>query len=182
MALYDFPPSRLLARRWSRYLRPTGPPTLPETPFRRAVLTTPTERPGACRSLPGTCCLPGPLSRSASASSLSRLAQGSLALRPAGSLDCPRQPLSRGFGRGTARPLASYQTDRHLSGWILLPLVFRAIVAHGRDGVGGAATSSEQIIGPPPRPPSLRSGGRPSPPTGGRVDSRRGSAQRPAPS
>ena len=33
MALYDFPPSRLLAKRWSRYLRPTRPPTLPETPF-----------------------------------------------------------------------------------------------------------------------------------------------------
>ncbi len=50
-------------------------------------------------------------------------------------------------------------------------------LAAGRDGVGGAARS-EQIIVPPPRPPSLREGGRRSPPTGGRVHSRHGSASK----
>src|SRR5262249_22297691 len=67
--------------------------------------TFPTCRPhfpggsGRCsrRSLPCPCCLPGLSRRSASASPLSRLAQGSLALRPAESLDRPRRPLSRGF-------------------------------------------------------------------------------------
>ncbi len=48
-------------------------------------------------------------------------------------------------------------------------------LAAGRDGVGGPATDSEQVI-VPLRPPSLREGSRPSPPTGGRVDSRLGSA------
>src|ERR1700694_985622 len=44
----------------------------------------------------------------------------------------------------------------------------------GVSGVRGA--SSEQIKAPNPRPPSLREGSRPSPPTGGRADSRLGSA------
>jgi hypothetical protein len=48
---------------------------------------------------------------SASATSLSRPAQASLALRPAGSLNRPRRPLSQGFGVAgcPAKPLASYQ-------------------------------------------------------------------------
>ena len=62
---------------------------------------------------------------SASTISLSRPAQTSLALRPAGSLNRPRRPLSRGFetaGYPTA-PLVSYQINRQLSGWYLPPLV-----------------------------------------------------------
>ena len=69
---------------------------------------------------------------SASTISLSRPAQTSLALRPAGSLNRPRRPLSRGFetaGYPTA-PLVSYQINRQLSGWYLPPLVIRAFGAH----------------------------------------------------
>jgi hypothetical protein len=48
---------------------------------------------------------------SASATSLSRPAQASLALRPVGLLNRPRRPLSQGFSPAgyPARPLASYQ-------------------------------------------------------------------------
>ena len=69
---------------------------------------------------------------SASTISLSRPAQTSLALRPAGSLNRPRRPLLRGFetaGYPTA-PLVSYQINRQLSGWYLPPLVIRAFGAH----------------------------------------------------
>jgi|SRR5208337_99670 len=52
----------------------------------------------------------------------------SLALRPVGSLNRPRRPLSRGFSPAShpAEPLVSYRTHRHLSGWNLPPLATRA--------------------------------------------------------
>ena len=77
--------------------------------------------------------LPRYSGESASATSLSRPAQASLALRPTGSLNRPRRPLSQGFdptGR-PVKPLASYQINRQLSGWNLPPLVTRAFGAHG---------------------------------------------------
>ncbi len=76
--------------------------------------------------------LPRQKGGSASTSSLSRPAQASLALRPAGSLDRPRRPLSRGFETASypTAPLVSYQINRQLSGWHLPPLVFRAFGAH----------------------------------------------------
>jgi hypothetical protein len=45
-------------------------------------------------------------------------------LRPAGSLSRPRRPLSRGSDPASypAKPLVSYRTHRHLSGWNLPPL------------------------------------------------------------
>jgi hypothetical protein len=69
---------------------------------------------------------------SASATSLSRPAQASLALRPTGSLNRPRRPLSQGSGPSGCpnEPLASYQINRQLSGWNLPPLVLRAVGAH----------------------------------------------------
>jgi hypothetical protein len=69
---------------------------------------------------------------SASALSLSRPAQASLTLPPAGSLSRPRRPLSRGSGPSgyPAEPLVSYQTNRQLSGWNPPPLVIRALGAH----------------------------------------------------
>jgi hypothetical protein len=84
-----------------------------------------------CRSLPCPRGLPRNSGGSASASSLSRPAQTSLALRPAGLLNRPWRPLSRGFDATScpATPLVSYQTYRLLSGWILPPLVKRAIGA-----------------------------------------------------
>ena len=81
---------------------------------------------------PAACSLPRNSGGSASTTSLSRPAQASLALRPAGLLNRPRRPLSRGFdpsGR-PGRPLVSYQINRQLSGWNLPPLATRAIWAH----------------------------------------------------
>ena len=84
------------------------------------------------RLLPRPCSLPRHGGGSASATSLSRPAQTSVALRPAGSLNRPRRPLSRGFSLASypVKPLVNYQINRQLSGWILPPLVNRALGAH----------------------------------------------------
>jgi len=90
--------------------------------------------PNGCsrRLLPRPCSLPRYAGGSAFAPSLSRPARASLALRPVRLLGRPRRPLSRGSGPASypAKPLVSYQTYRHLSGWILPPLVIRAFGAH----------------------------------------------------
>jgi hypothetical protein len=82
--------------------------------------------------LPRSCSLPQMAGGSASALSLSRPAQASLALQPTGSLSRPRRPLSRGSGPSghPAEPLVSYQINRQFSGWIPPPLVIRAFGAH----------------------------------------------------
>src|SRR5215510_7077313 len=69
---------------------------------------------------------------SASALSLSRPAQASLTLRPAGLLSRLKRPLSRGSSPSgyPAEPLVSFQINRQLSGWNLLPLMIRAFGAH----------------------------------------------------
>ena len=87
----------------------------------------------ACRLLPHACCLPQNPGGSASALSLSRPAQASLALRPAGSLSRPGRPLSRGSSQCSCphQPLVSYRINRQLSGWNLPPLMIRAFGAHG---------------------------------------------------
>ena len=61
------------------------------------------------------------LAGSASALWISRPAQASLALRPAGSLDRQKRPLSRGSDPSghPAEPLVSFQINRQLSGWNL---------------------------------------------------------------
>src|ERR1019366_3060005 len=76
-----------------------------------------------CRLLPCPRGLPRAKDGSASASTLSRPARTSLALRPAGSLDRPRRPLSRGFGPAScpAVPLVSFQINPQLSGSTLPP-------------------------------------------------------------
>jgi len=53
-------------------------------------------------------------------------------LQPAGLLSRPRRPLSRGSSPASypPRPLASYRTHRHLSGWNPPPLEKRAFRAH----------------------------------------------------
>src|SRR5262245_59020598 len=86
----------------------------------------------ACRLLPRPCSLPQMAGGSASALSLSRPAQASLALRPAGSLSRPRRPLSRGSDPASypTKPLASFRTYRQLSGWNPPPLMIRALGAH----------------------------------------------------
>jgi len=127
---------------------PPGPP--PEAPLKlrpptgRVSLVTritfPTCRiphPGRpdrsmCRLLPCLRGLPRAKDGSASASTLSRPTRTSLTLQPIGLLDRPRRPSSRGFGPASypVEPLVSYQINRQLSGWILPPLVIRAIEAH----------------------------------------------------
>ena len=98
-----------------------GPPPITRTTFP----TCRAQYPGGSETGAYVGCFPIPrgLPRfpggSASTISLSRPAQTSLALRPAGSLNRPRRPLSRGFetaGYPTA-PLVSYQINRQLSGW-----------------------------------------------------------------
>ena len=78
--------------------------------------------------------LPRSLGGSASALSLSRPGQASLALRPARAPNRPRRPLSRGFdGAGyPATPPVSYQLNRQLAGWNPPPQVTRAFGAHQR--------------------------------------------------
>ena len=88
----------------------------------------------ACRLLPRSCCLPLLTGGSASALGLSRPAQASLTLRPAGLLNRLKRPLSRGSSPAgyPAEPLVSYQINRQLSGWNPPPLVIRAFGAHGQ--------------------------------------------------
>src|SRR3954467_1943668 len=61
-----------------------------------------------------------------------RPAQASRALRPAGLLNRPRRPLSRGSSPVSCptKPLVSYRSNRQLSGWNPPPLVIRAVGAH----------------------------------------------------
>ena len=85
-----------------------------------------------CRLLPCRHGLPPSGVGSAFALTLSRPAQTSLALRPAGSLNRPRRPLSRGFDPASCptKSLVSYRINRQLSGWNLPPQVIRAFGAH----------------------------------------------------
>ena len=107
-------------------------------PITRTTLTTcRAHYPGgssgcACRLLPRSYCLPLLTGGSASALSLSRPAQASLTLRPAGLLNRLKRPLSRGSSPAgyPAEPLVSYQINRQLSGWNLPPLMIRAFGAH----------------------------------------------------
>ena len=87
-----------------------------------------------CRLLPRSRGLPRYAGGSASAPLLSRPAQALLTLRPAGLLNRPRRPLSRGSGPAgyPTKPLVSYQINRQLSGWNPPPLVIRAFGAHCR--------------------------------------------------
>src|SRR6202035_1101049 len=66
-------------------------PQLPRSLSLHAVLNTPADRTGACRFLPCPRGLPRLTGGSASTTSLSRPAQASLALRPAGSLPAQRR-------------------------------------------------------------------------------------------
>ena len=98
--------------------RLAGLPQLPEPPFRRAMPTTPADRAGArVDCFPAHTAFPKMAGASASALSLSRPAQPSLTLRPAGLLNRLRQPLSRGSSPAgyPAEPLVSYQFNRQLS-------------------------------------------------------------------
>jgi hypothetical protein len=114
-------------------LAPDGSPPI----TRITLLTCRAHYPGgsnrcARRLLPCPCSLPQMAGGSASALSLSRPAQASLTLRPAGSLSRPRRPLSRGFSPCgyPHKLLVSFRSNRQLSGWNLPPLIIRAFGAH----------------------------------------------------
>ena len=90
---------------------------------------------------------------SASATSLSRPAQASLELRPVGSLNRPRRPLSQGFDSSVTRTnrLPATRSNRQLSGWFLPPLVIRAFWAHvesRRGAVAWALWASLRFLSP----------------------------------
>src|SRR3984893_18928293 len=99
-----------------------GPPPITRTTFPTCSAHYPGgSSGGACRLLPRSHGLPQMAGGSASALSLSRPAQASHSLRPAGSLSRLKRPLSRGSnpsGR-PAEPLLSYPINRQLSGWIV---------------------------------------------------------------
>ncbi len=94
-----------------------------------------------CRLLPRSCSLPQMAGGSASALTLSRPAQASHALRPAGSLSHPRRPLSWGFNPAgyPTKPPTSYRINQQLSRWNLPPLVIRAFGAHCQQRPSGVA-------------------------------------------
>jgi hypothetical protein len=110
-----------------------GLPRLPVSPFPRAAPNTPADRMAArvdCFAIRAAF----PVLRAGRHPHLflSRPAQASLTLRPAGSLNRPRRPLSRGFNPASrpAKSLVSYQVNRQFPGWNLPPLVKRAFGAH----------------------------------------------------
>ena len=133
MTLSDSRPARRLAQRGGRHPRRDGSPPITRITFPTCRAHYPGGSSGClCRLLPRSCGLPRFPGGSASASSLSRPAQASRALRPAGLLNRPRRPLSRGSDPASypTKPLVSYRTNRQLSGWNPPPLVFRAVGAH----------------------------------------------------
>ncbi len=69
----------------------------------------------AHRLLPRSCCLPHSLRGSASTTPLSRRARSSLALRPAGSLDRQKPPLSRSVNRPVSQRSRSSATEPPIS-------------------------------------------------------------------
>src|SRR5476651_2841676 len=101
----------------------------------------------ACRLLPRPYSLPQMAGGSASALSLSRPAQASLTLRPAGLLSRLKRPLSRGSSPAgyPAEPLVSYQINRQLSGWNLPPLVIRALGAHCQQATSAGNERGRQL-------------------------------------
>ena len=111
----------------------SGSPPITRTTFPACCAQYPGGPDGCvCRFLPRLRGLPRYHGGSASTSVLSRPARASLALRPAGLLNRPRRPLSRGSDPAScpAKPLVSYRSYRQLSGWIPPPLVVRAFGAH----------------------------------------------------
>ena len=96
-------------RRWNSRSTPMG---LPRCPHHLSDVPCPLPRRTGQGLLsaffPIRTAFPG-LGGSASATSLSRPAQASLALRPTGSLDRPRRPLSRGFSPASYPAIAARQ-------------------------------------------------------------------------
>src|SRR6266568_7581546 len=120
-----------------RYAASNGSPTLPASPLRRAVPTTPADRTGASVDLlPHSCCLPR--SRRVGIRDCTfEACSGFTLVRPIASLGHLTRPLSRGFDAAgcPASPLVSFRSHRLFSEWNPPPQVIRAFVAH-RDARG----------------------------------------------
>jgi hypothetical protein len=119
-----------------------GSPSITRTTFPTCRAHYPGGSSGCVRRLlPRSRGLPQMAGGSASALSLSRPAQASLALRPAGSLSRLKRPLSRGSGPAgyPAKPPVSFRINRQLSGWNLPPLMIRAFEAHCQERTSGAS-------------------------------------------
>src|SRR6266567_6388949 len=120
-----------------RYAASNGSPTLPASPLRRAVPTTPADRTGASVDLlPHSCCLPR--SRRVGIRDCTfEACSGFTLVRPIASLGHLTRPLSRGFDAAgcPASPLVSFRSHRLFSEWNPPPQVMRAFVAH-RDARG----------------------------------------------
>ena len=110
-----------IAAAMEQKLHPNGSPTLPASPFRRAVPTTPADRTGAVDLLSRPYGLPR--SRRVGIRNCTfEACSGFIRIRPTGSLDRPRRPLSRGFNPAScpATLLVSYQpVDFSLGGSFL---------------------------------------------------------------
>ena len=120
------PAAAALRRRRGRYPHAHGgspPVTRITLPTCRAHYPGGPERVRLSVASPSTCGLPRNSGGSASTTSLSRPAQASLALRPAGLLNRPRRPLSRGFDPTGYPDQAARQlpesTDNSLGGTFL---------------------------------------------------------------
>jgi len=113
MTLSDPRPNRRLSRRRGRYPRPGGSPQLRAPPFRRAVPPPSADRNGCiCRLLPRPT-RPSPFLRRVGIRDVTfEACSGFTHVTPAGLLDRPRRPSSRGFGTASqpAKPLVSYQS------------------------------------------------------------------------
>jgi hypothetical protein len=115
----------------------TGLPRLLGSPFRRAVPTTPADRAGAhVDCFPAHTAFPKWQEGRHPHCHFRGLPRLHSRYGPAGSLSCPRQPLSRGSSPCGCphEPLVSYRINRQLSVWNLPPLVIRALGAHCHNG------------------------------------------------
>ena len=102
-------------------LHPSGSPTLPASPLRRAMPTTPADQTAAVDTFYRPCCLPRSW-RVGIRNCTFEACSGFIRIRPTGSLDRPWRPLSRGFNAASypATPLVSYQpVDFSLGGSFL---------------------------------------------------------------
>ena len=111
----------------------TGLPRLPLSPSLRAVPTTPADRNGCIRRLLPRSTRPSLNLRRVGVHIFTfEACSGFTRVRPARSLNRPRRPLSQGFGPPVTRQdrLSATRSNRQLSGWILPPLVLRAVGAH----------------------------------------------------
>jgi hypothetical protein len=119
-------------------------PRLPALPFQRAVPITPVNRTGACVDcFPVRTAFPAMRSGRHSHRNFRGVLRLHTRYRP---LDCSAAQSDLCHEASTpsdcsSKPLVSYQINRQFSGWILPPLVIRAVGAHRKASHGTAASA-----------------------------------------